>query len=367
MSLDINWEKLDPSIAESLKEWLNGHFRNIDRPSFIGAIEVRQFDFGSVPPDVIIRDLTDPLPEFYVPDYDDSISNPNTPPERPGGKRNPPVYRDDLGRADTTALIDDSVSVVSGPVLGTPPSPTILPRSTSSNLGVGWGAGLGLNGGKSGHTTPPRISTSVPSTASSSGDVPRSEIDDRVRVRSENSSSIPNSPSLNSFEKTPSRFGQDTVKLAGLHADDLGGNSHSSMQIAADALKGPWDTQLELDLQYSGNMRLEIQTELIIHHPTPGFMTLPIHMTLTGFSLSAVALVSYLGDRICFCFKTPAPKDRFLEDVSIDSEVGDKGRQAVLKNVGKIEKFVVEALRRLLYTELVHPNFLELELVTGDN
>ncbi|POG74373.1 hypothetical protein GLOIN_2v1576559, partial [Rhizophagus irregularis DAOM 181602=DAOM 197198] len=39
-----------------------------NKPSFIGDIEISEFDFGTVPPSIEIIDVTDPFPEFYLPD-----------------------------------------------------------------------------------------------------------------------------------------------------------------------------------------------------------------------------------------------------------------------------------------------------------
>lgn len=41
--------------------------------------------------------------------------------------------------------------------------------------------------------------------------------------------------------------------------------------------------QIDLDIEYHGNLRLTLSTELIINHPTPNFLILPVRMTLTGF------------------------------------------------------------------------------------
>ncbi len=50
------------------------------------------------------------------------------------------------------------------------------------------------------------------------------------------------------------------------------------------------DVQLELALQYHGNLRMTISTELIINHPTSQFLILPVRMTLTAFSLDGKIL-----------------------------------------------------------------------------
>ncbi|KAI7700556.1 hypothetical protein KC353_g5384, partial [Hortaea werneckii] len=47
-----------------------------------------------------------------------------------------------------------------------------------------------------------------------------------------------------------------------------------------------------------------------------------------------------------------------LEHIKIESEMGetDSGKQ-VLKNVGKIEKFILEQVQRIFEDEFVYPSF----------
>ncbi|KAJ3093342.1 Mitochondrial distribution and morphology protein 12, partial [Phlyctochytrium bullatum] len=92
----------------------------------------------------------------------------------------------------------------------------------------------------------------------------------------------------------------------------------------ADSMKRDTDIQLEISIDYQGNMRISVQTELIVNQPTPAFMALPLTLTLTGFA-----------------FK-------------------------VLKNVSKIEKFVVEQVRELVSRHLVYPNYHCLSLFKED-
>ncbi|CAG8575771.1 5098_t:CDS:2 [Ambispora gerdemannii] len=69
MSFDISWEKLDQQVAQNVQDLLNNHFRNTNnKPSFMGDIEISEFDFGTMPPAIEIIDVTEPFPEFYLPD-----------------------------------------------------------------------------------------------------------------------------------------------------------------------------------------------------------------------------------------------------------------------------------------------------------
>ena len=65
MSLDIEWSKLDQELAVHVQHFLNRHFKNIAKPSFIGDIEVTAFEWGTESPSIEITNITDPFPEFY--------------------------------------------------------------------------------------------------------------------------------------------------------------------------------------------------------------------------------------------------------------------------------------------------------------
>ncbi|KAJ3294282.1 Mitochondrial distribution and morphology protein 12 [Rhizoclosmatium sp. JEL0117] len=135
----------------------------------------------------------------------------------------------------------------------------------------------------------------------------------------------------------------------------------------AQAMRRETDIQVEILVDYKGDFKLSLSTELIVNQPTPAFITLPLTLTLTGFSFTAVAVVSYLGDRINFCFKEMGDNRGLFNDIHIDSEIGDKDRQqGVLKNVGKIEKFILLQIQTLISEHLVYPNYHCLSLITND-
>ncbi|KAI0273521.1 hypothetical protein BC834DRAFT_816123 [Gloeopeniophorella convolvens] len=64
MSIDLDWTKLDASLASSLIGALNRQLQSAPRPSFIGPVEITSFDFGSQPPDIELVDLRDIYRDF---------------------------------------------------------------------------------------------------------------------------------------------------------------------------------------------------------------------------------------------------------------------------------------------------------------
>jgi distribution and morphology protein 12 len=79
---------------------------------------------------------------------------------------------------------------------------------------------------------------------------------------------------------------------------------------------------------------------------------------LPGFvSPSQTYLPEYAHPRA----KKPTPGMSILPSLSFESEVGQHDKH-VLKNVGKVEKFIGEVLRKGLEDELVFPNYYTIDL-----
>ncbi|KAJ1556171.1 Mitochondrial distribution and morphology protein 12 [Cladochytrium tenue] len=76
MSFLINWHVLDDDVRKQAREWLQERFDAIERPAFLGHLRVNELDFGDIPPNIEIRDICDPLPEFYLPDDIDVYGSP---------------------------------------------------------------------------------------------------------------------------------------------------------------------------------------------------------------------------------------------------------------------------------------------------
>ncbi|CAG8564064.1 3244_t:CDS:2, partial [Paraglomus occultum] len=114
-------------------------------------------------------------------------------------------------------------------------------------------------------------------------------------------------------------------------------------------------------MKYEGDMRMTVATELRMNYPSSMFMSLPVRLSITGFSFHATAVIAYLQRRVNFCFLEPkTPNESLLKDVHIESEVGNKEKQ-VLKNVGKVERFIVDQLRNVIDEEFVFPSYFSIE------
>ena len=78
MSIELNWEALTAgpdgdALAESIRDFIHTKFQAVPLPRFIKSVTVHEFAFGSTPPDVVLKDICDPLPDFYEenPDADE--------------------------------------------------------------------------------------------------------------------------------------------------------------------------------------------------------------------------------------------------------------------------------------------------------
>ena len=121
----------------------------------------------------------------------------------------------------------------------------------------------------------------------------------------------------------------------------------------------------------------------------PSFVGIPLKLQITGLSFDGVALLAYLRqqdtgkNRVCFSF-LGAEEGRvvvggngngngkredakggeglrmggLLREIRVESEIGrQEDGKVVLKNVGKVEKFVLEQVRRIFEDEFVWPSF----------
>lgn len=120
----------------------------------------------------------------------------------------------------------------------------------------------------------------------------------------------------------------------------------------------------------------------------PSFVGLPLKLNVTGLNFDGVAVIAHIRKRVHFCFLSAEDADALigseekqqqpshgdgnnntsnsqqrqqngvLQGIRVESEIGRKedGKQ-VLKNVGKVERFVLAQVRRIFEEELVFPSF----------
>lgn len=390
MSLDIDWSLLsssttESSLSKSLVDLLNSHLATTSRPSFVGPITVTHFDFGTIGPEVEIKDIGDVWrafdegdeegdlesgeadeDEFFPDDEDESYHYPR----RSTGQQfldDEPFDIISPSELSDGGHIPDDVSVFSGIVSNRHQSVAaavgIGLRGSASMTGYG-GLGLAqLNGGGGGSIGGFPRPPSVFSAASGFRRRRDSRIDPHQSRRTSrliphthiHSPSFHSSPPPSPPAKAP--------------------NSRTT----ANASNLP-SIQLHLHLSHSPNLTLTLLTSLQINYPSQLFMALPLKLSITGFTLAADLVVAYSGqkNRVHVCVVDPGDEaphassnanflsgpashaqtvgQRLLPNLQIESEIGHADAH-VLRNVGKVERFIVDVVRKTLVDELVFPNF----------
>jgi distribution and morphology protein 12 len=140
-------------------------------------------------------------------------------------------------------------------------------------------------------------------------------------------------------------------------------HSSDDMVRVKQVEKHATDMQFKIHVEYFGDATITLTTQLLLNYPSEAFMALPVKLSIKRIEFVGTLVVAYLSDRINFCFLNPSDHgaESLLVDLVIESEVGDANKQ-VLKNVGKIERFVIEQVRKLVDTLLVFPCYQSIEL-----
>ena len=364
MSIDLEWSKLDGSLATYLVDVLNKQLGNAERPSFIGPVEVTSLDFGSASPVVELVDLRDIYRDFIEEDDDDLERGPIKAAEdeepfewvsrRAVGREEslayqhlPPHIR--YGRSGPTDLFEH---------LPVPDNTLDIPEQH-----------------------PPIYRSPSPATPfTAAGSFRRTSNND---LSSSSQVPLPSS-SPHSLSEEPQPSLQEKQQKESQQQDD----PHPNLQ-------------LHLHINWHSNLRITLTTSLLINYPSPMFMSLPIKLSVTGLVFTGELAVAYEGQRrrVHLCIlddldpygpaserakrdsagHTPPPEmmiddeppsssvpsrpskplpvgQRLLPSILIESEIGQADKH-VLKNVTRVERFIQDVIRKTLEEELVFPNF----------
>lgn len=417
MSIDINWDTLtggpDGSArAESIRAFIHERFQQVTLPRFIRSVHVHAFDFGSVPPNIEIKDICDPLPDFYeededYPDEDEGPSQPmgaesgtNHGPSRPAKER-----RTGRGELHGNERVPDHSRLA--PPLGHPRAPGLrttlappeplgtpfLPRVSTPGIPGGTSNmnyfHLPLSVGLSGAATP--LAAVAGAQLQGWDHTARPSTPTNMRLR--------HAASMNSLTLTPQSNPDPSTRTSPQHHHSSGRrlsqSSNRSSQNEYDAAppaspprmreKSPEDLQVVAHVLYSGDVKMSLTAEILLDYPMPSFVGIPLKLNITGLTFDGVAILAHIRKRAHFCFLSPEDADALvgvedgltslpsdaqpnghqarqrprvgglLEHIKVESEIGD-GNQ-VLKNVGKVESFVLEQVRRIFEDEFVYPSF----------
>jgi distribution and morphology protein 12 len=421
MSVDIQWETLVEgpdglALSETIRAFLDDKIQQIKFPkNLIRDCKVRSFDFGSIPPEIELKDICDPLPDFYEDDEDDeddhsgndegqdAASQFNAQNSGPAGS----IRHHHQGHSEALPCESDASAQKRSPQIDTrftgfrgslnfgdhlnSTSPLV---SGSQTPGIPGGTSnlnyfhLPFGPGLSGTTTPLAAVAGAhfhggwPDNRST----PLAPLNNATHQPSISSSSLTPPSTADPGSRPPSQHQQNPVESNGVDLDDdrhvpslrgsLGGEADA--HIMHD--QSPNDIQIVTHVKYAGNMRLSLTAEILLDYPMPSFVGIPLQLNITGLRFDGVAILAYIKKRAHVCFLSPEHAEAFaggdaepadqsdasrrgkmgglLEEIKVESEIGQKepGKQ-VLKNVGKVEKFILEQVQRIFEDEFVYPSY----------
>lgn len=366
MSVDINWETLTggpdgASLAETIREFVHERFQDIALPKLIRSVKVHAFDFGSVAPEVVLKDVCNPLPDFYETEEDNvggdgdlgdgAAATSTTLSQAARHARN--------GHARELELLDQGVSpsLARGAMLGSASNLSYfhLPAFSGTATPLAAVAGAHFQSGLQSMESLPehRESISPPSSTAS--------------------------PPSRPISRDQSSF--DTMMTSTL----LDGAHDRTPQPEQQVIEqNPEDLQVVFHATYSGDVRLSMTAEVFLDYPMPSFVGIPLKLNITGMTFNGVGILAYIKKRAHLCFLSPEDAEALvgnessvispganettpdaaskvgalLEEIKIETEMGEAGEgKQVLKNVGKIEKFILEQVQRIFEDEFVYPSF----------
>ncbi|KAK5111179.1 hypothetical protein LTR85_012228 [Meristemomyces frigidus] len=384
MSVDIDWQTLTEgpdgaALAESIRAFVHERFQHIPLPRLIRSVKCHGFEFGTIAPQIVLKDICDPLPDFYEQDEsedgqaDDDEDQPQTE-KVTQHVHEPSKDAHNAGHLRWPSSID-SIGRGANPSLTRGATPGIL--GGHSNLGY---FHLPLSAGLSGTATPLAAVAGAQFQAGAHSTLSQHH-------HSESFSSISPPPSATPPSRPASRdtSGYFSQRHASAVSDDNG--TVTPPNGGTEQERSPEDLQVVFRVTYNGNIRLSMTAEVFLDYPMPSFVGIPLKLNITGLTFDGVGIMAYIKTRAHLCFLAPddaealvsgegaldSPEDgldgsdgvarparvgALLESIKIESEMGenDSGKQ-VLKNVGKIEKFVLEQVQRIFEDEFVYPSF----------
>lgn len=359
MSFDINWSQLveDESINNSIKDFLASQFLSVSLPSYIDNLTVSDFLLGDKAPEIIIRDIGDTFDDFY--EDEDGPRNAGAPTT---------TATSGMGESDSSDDEDTRDGLTGEVTL----SETTEYRTQFAPQPL--------------HPIPTKLRRSHTTLAAT----PLSSHSHLNSLYAYNLNNV-GLGTLNLNSATPSGRDTPTQILNQMRTATGGPNLPPILNTPISSLKklkrGENDVQIIAEVKYKGNLHIEVTVDLFLNYPSQHFVTLPIKLHITGFEIHSLICIAYLQDAVYFSFLCDVSDDsqadyfngahmesggNFVEYVSgtnnkeridiikkvkIESEIGEVETN-VLRNVGKVEKFLVEKIRSIIREETAWPSWL---------
>ncbi|KAE8380668.1 mitochondrial distribution and morphology protein 12 [Aspergillus bertholletiae] len=423
MSIEVDWRTATSgpdgeALAERIRSFIHDKFQQVALPRFIRSVQVHSFDFGTIPPDLEVKDICEPFADFYEEEEDDETSDVSEELVSGHGTQwhreiNEPPYHEEMSM--NRPLRDPFNDPFHSSALRSPMehlNPHFLPRAGTPGIPVGTST-LGYHlmslGGLSGTQTPlaavaggspfangwtdPGMGASSRGHPSISGAAAAHQSRMEADIDTSNPASRPSTsstlPSHPSVSNQPSGDAPTGTLAEDEHLEDPMTAGHSLRLPPRMRERRPEDFQVLCHVKYAGDVRLSLTAEILLDYPMPSFVGLPLKLNVTGITFDGVAVIAYIRKRVHFCFlsaedadaligsdppetrsqderpwsnadpaASPKRQGGLLQEIRVESEIGRKedGKQ-VLKNVGKVERFVLAQVRRIFEEEMVFPSF----------
>lgn len=425
MSIEVDWATATSgpdgeALAERIRSFVHDKFQQVELPRFIRSVQVHSFDFGTIGPDLEIKDFCEPFADFYEEDDDDtSGTSEELGADQWDSDLHESPYEDNIPLNYARHNLahhpypgeEFQPSALRSPLpLGDHLNPHFLPRAGSPGIPGGTST-LGYHlmslGGLSGTQTPLAAVAGGRPFASNWSDTgmgpgrprgpPRpAPPQHRADADLDTTTSASRPSTANTLPSHPS-IGQTGSSGSNHNSIDPADVPQPSTEPAIDPSapipprmreRRPEDFQVLCHAKYAGDVRMSLTAEILLDYPMPSFVGLPLKLNVTGITFDGVAVVAYIRKRVHFCFLSAEDADALLgseashgsrdpsddgrprsggdqkrqggllQEIRVESEIGRKedGKQ-VLKNVGKVERFVLAQVRRIFEEELVYPSF----------
>lgn len=354
MSFDINWSQFasNPNLNERIRLFIDEELHSITLPSFIDNLTVEAFSLGEKAPEITIRHIGDPFEEFYADENDNDEEAHPVPQSTPSLNG----YGDDDSSEDEQCLKPEKHSD-----LITKESSTVKPLDASGSGQI----------------------NSQPQTSRKGSD--------SVRY-------------FSNYNMNNLGLGPTELDLpASIFSHSAYRQQNGSMTRSKMSERGANDIQFMLEVDFQSNIVIELKINLLVNYPLAHFISLPIKLRITDLAIHSLAAVAYLKNKVfisILCDLNDSAADYFtssqrttmsresgsssqntpaggnfvdystgntreridvIRSINIDSEIGEV-ESNVLRNVGKVEKFLVEQLRGIIRDEICWPGWLCFDL-----
>ncbi|KIY46951.1 hypothetical protein FISHEDRAFT_46310 [Fistulina hepatica ATCC 64428] len=313
MSIDLDWDKLDNSLAVYLVDALNHQLSLTTRPSFVGPVHVTSLDFGTNPPDIELVDMRDIYRDF-VDDEEEDESAPRRPDQEDDFEwvSRKAAQQGDPGAPYHQLPVQARYGTASNPVLGHPPMEV-------------WAAGM---------EPPPPIPSAQPN------------VQLHLYVTWRSNMRITLTTSLHINYPSPS-FMSLPIKLS-----VTGLVFNGELVVAYEGARQRIHLCILDDLDPYGP---STAAKRDVRERECGDAETPPEGTMDDIIDSAAAGYAY-PSQSGYPTKPLPVGQRLFPSIFIESEIGQADKH-VLKNVTRVERFIQDVVRKTVEEELVFPNF----------